>query len=356
MEIDKVKADLKQVGKRVAELSQSITNEEQTKNAFIMPFFQALGYDIFNPLEFVPEFTADVGIKKGEKVDYAIILDGEPQILIECKSITENLTKHDSQLFRYFVTTKSKFGILTNGREYKFFTDLDEPNKMDTTPFLTIDVTDIKENQFTEIIKFHKENFDIDNIVSSASELKYLNNLKAFLTENITTPSDSFLRYLTSEIYEGRVTQNILTTFSPIIVKGFSQFITERVNEKLSAALNTNVETRVTTDIPKSETEPEEIVEAADEIITTPAELEVYTVVKMLAKDVVSPERVFYRDNRSYFNVLVDDNIKKWVLRYRSNSKKSTIEIRDKGIFPVSTPLEVANYANEILEVIEKFS
>lgn len=166
MEIDKVKADLKQVGKRVADLSQSITNEEQTKNAFIMPFFQALGYDIFNPLEFVPEFTADVGIKKGEKVDYAIILDGDPQILIECKSITENLTKHDSQLFRYFVTTKSKFGILTNGREYKFFTDLDEPNKMDTTPFLTIDVTDIKENQFTEIIKFHKENFDIDNIVS----------------------------------------------------------------------------------------------------------------------------------------------------------------------------------------------
>lgn len=245
---------------------------------------------------------------------------------------------------------------MTNGREYKFFTDLDEPNKMDTTPFLTIDVTDIKENQFTEIIKFHKENFDIDNIVSSASELKYLNNLKAFLTENITTPSDSFLRYLTSEIYEGRVTQNILTTFSPIIVKGFNQFITERVNEKLSAALNTSVETKVTTDIPKVETEPDEIVEVADEIITTPAELEVYTVVKMLAKDVVSPERVFYRDNRSYFNVLVDDNIKKWVLRYRSNSKKSTIEIRDKGIFPVSTPLEVANYANEILEVIKKFS
>ena len=153
------------------------------------------------------------------------------------------------------------------------------------------------------------------------------------------------------------MTQNILTTFSPIIVKGFSQFITERVNEKLSAALNTSVETKVTTDIPKvgSESEPEEIVEVADEIITTPAELEVYTVVKMLAKDVISPERVFYRDNRSYFNVLVDDNIKKWVLRYRSNSKKSTIEIRDKGIFPVSTPLEVANYANEILEVIEKF-
>lgn len=353
MEIDKLKSDIKLVGKRVAELSENITNEEQTKNAFIMPFFQALGYDIFNPLEFVPEFTADVGIKKGEKVDYAIILDGVPQILIECKSITENLTKHDSQLFRYFGTTKSKFGILTNGREYKFFTDLDEPNRMDTTPFLTVDITDIKENQFIEIIKFHKENFDIDNIVSSASELKYLNNLRTFLTENIVTPSDSFLRYLTSEIYEGRVTQNILTTFSPIIVKGFNQFITERVNEILSAALNTSVETKVTTEVIKTEAEDVESVE--DEVITTPAELEVYTVVKMLAKDVITPERVYYRDNRSYFNVLIDDNIKKWVLRYRSNSKKSTIEIRDKGIFPVSTPLEVANYSKDIIEVIKSF-
>lgn len=353
MEIDKLKSDIKLVGKRVAELSENITNEEQTKNAFIMPFFQALGYDIFNPLEFVPEFTADVGIKKGEKVDYAIILDGVPQILIECKSITENLTKHDSQLFRYFGTTKSKFGILTNGREYKFFTDLDEPNRMDTTPFLTVDITDIKENQFIEIIKFHKENFDIDNIVSSASELKYLNNLKSFLTENIVTPSDSFLRYLTSEIYEGRVTQNILNTFSPIIVKGFNQFITERVNEKLSAALNTSVETKVTTEVVKVEVEDVESVE--DEVITTPAELEVYTVVKMLAKDVITPDRVYYRDNRSYFNVLIDDNIKKWVLRYRSNSKKSTIEIRNKGTFPVSTPLEVANYSKDILEVIKSF-
>lgn len=353
MEIDKLKSDIKLVGKRVAELSENITNEEQTKNAFIMPFFQALGYDIFNPLEFVPEFTADVGIKKGEKVDYAIILDGVPQILIECKSITENLTKHDSQLFRYFGTTKSKFGILTNGREYKFFTDLDEPNRMDTTPFLTVDITDIKENQFIEIIKFHKENFDIDNIVSSASELKYLNNLKAFLTENIVTPSDSFLRYLTSEIYEGRVTQNILNTFSPIIVKGFNQFITERVNEKLSPALNTSVETKVTTEVVKTEVEDVESVEY--EVMTTPAELEVYTVVKMLAKDVITPDRVYYRDNRSYFNVLIDDNIKKWVLRYRSNSKKSTIEIRDKGIFPVSTPLEVANYSKDIIEVIKSF-
>ena len=196
MEIEKIKDDLKTLGKRVSELSGNITNEEQTKNAFIMPFFQALGYDIFNPLEFVPEFTADVGIKKGEKVDYAVVTDGKPQILIECKSVSERLTKHDSQLFRYFGTTNSKFAILTNGKEYRFFTDLDEPNKMDSTPFLTVDIENIRDNQFSEIIKFHKNNFDIDKIVSSASELKYLNILKAFLSENLTEPTDSFLIYI----------------------------------------------------------------------------------------------------------------------------------------------------------------
>ncbi|MGT2911746.1 type I restriction endonuclease [Streptococcus cameli] len=352
MELDKLKDSLKQLSKRVLDLESSITNEEQTKNAFIMPFFQALGYDIFNPLEFVPEFTADVGIKKGEKVDYAIIIDNQPQILIECKSITEKLTKHDSQLFRYFGTTTSKFGILTNGKEYKFFTDLDEPNKMDTTPFLTIDITNIRDNQFAEVIKFHKANFDIDNIVSSASELKYLNILKGFLTENIQEPSDSFLKYIVSEIYEGRVTQNVLSTFKPIISKGFSQFITDRVNEKLSAALNTNVETKVETTT-EDNSDNEKTIES--DIVTTPDELEAYTVVKVLLKDIIDPDRVFYRDNKSYFNVLIDNNIKKWVLRYISNSRKTCIEIRNVGTFEISSPLEISNHAESIISVAKDF-
>lgn len=351
MEIDKIKSNLRQVGKRIAELKSSITNEEQTKNAFIMPFFQVLGYDIFNPLEFVPEFTADVGIKKGEKVDYAIIVDGQPQILIECKSINDKLTKHDSQLFRYFGTTTSKFGILTNGQEYKFFTDLDEPNKMDTTPFLTIDIANIKDNQFAEIIKFHKDNFDIDNIVSSASELKYLNLLKAFLNENIQEPSPKFVKYLVSEIYEGRITQNISDTFKPIIAKGFNQFVTDRVNEKLSAALNTNVATSTETTVE----EAPQTTSTEDEIITTPDELEAYTVVKIVLKDTIDPDRIYYRDNRSYFNVLLDNNIKKWILRYRSNNKKTTIEIRDHGIFEIAGPLEISQYQQIISELVQKF-
>lgn len=184
-----------------------------------MPFFATLGYDLFNPTEFVPEFTADVGIKKGEKVDYAIVLDGKPTILIEAKSINQQLTKHDSQLFRYFGTTTSKFGILTNGEEYKFFTDLDEPNKMDLTPFLTINITKIKDNQIPELAKFHKDNFDVDKITSSAAELKYLSSLKSYLTSELNEPSDNFVKYLLGEIYDGMKTKQTIEKFKPIIKK-----------------------------------------------------------------------------------------------------------------------------------------
>ena len=109
------KDEIKQFTERVEKLKPEIKTEEATKNAFIMPFIRSLGYDVFNPLEVIPEFVADIGIKKGEKVDYAIMRDGTPMILVECKHWSENLDPHNSQLFRYFHTTKAKFGLLTNG-------------------------------------------------------------------------------------------------------------------------------------------------------------------------------------------------------------------------------------------------
>lgn len=346
---------LKNLGKRVATLKESISTEEATKTSLIMPFFQILGYDIFNPLEFIPEFTADFGIKKGEKVDYAIKLNDEPVILIEAKSISEKLTKHDSQLFRYFGTTTSKFGILTNGQEYKFYTDLDEPNKMDNTPFLTIDITKIKDIQIVEIAKFHKENFDIDKITSSAAELKHLNNLKAFLSEQLSQPTDSFLKYIVGEIYEGPKTKNTLEKFEPIVKKGFSQFISERVNEKLSAALNTNVDTKLSND--EIVEEIEEASKADSEIVTTPEELEAYTTTKIVLKDIIDPSRVFYRDNRSYFNILIDDNIRKWIMRvYVSNHQiKLVFNNEARTTVEIKNPLDIVQYSAELEEVTKKF-
>ena len=285
-----------------------------------------------------------------EKVDYAMVIDGAPQILIECKSINENLTNHDSQLFRYFGTTSSKFGLLTNGKEYRFYTDLDEQNKMDSTPFLTVDLTNIKDNQFLELAKFHKENFDVDKISSSAAELKYLNNLKLFLSENLNEPTESFIAYLVSQIYDGIKTKSTLEKFSPIIKKGFNQFITERVNEKLSAALNTSVETK-TLDTTE---EIQEVVQD-DGIITTPEELEAFTVFKVASKDFIDSSRLYYRDTKSYFGILIDDNNRKWVFRFYQKATKNLIEIRDSGTFEIDTPIDIAMYQDKIKQAIENY-
>src|SRR5882757_2491497 len=195
------KDQIKLLADRVSKMQDKIQTEEATKNALIMPFIQIMGYDVFNPSEVNPEFIADIGIKKGEKVDYAIMKDGEPTILIECKHHLEKLDPHNSQLFRYFHTTKAKFGLLTNGLTYRFYTDLDERNKMDGTPFFEFNITEIKETEMVELKKFHKSYFDVESITNTASELKYLNELKTLLNKEMISPSDNFVSFFTKQIY-----------------------------------------------------------------------------------------------------------------------------------------------------------
>lgn len=164
------KDSIKQIAERIESLKENLLTEEATKNALIMPFINALGYDVFNPLEVVPEMCCDIGTKKGEKIDYAIMKNGEPILLIECKHWQQDLTLYDNQLIRYFHVSKAKFGVLTNGIVYRFYTDLAEPNKMDEKPFLEVNLLDLKEPQIEELKKFHKSYFDVDMILSSASE------------------------------------------------------------------------------------------------------------------------------------------------------------------------------------------
>jgi len=68
---------LQSLATKTNKLCSVLQTEEATKNALIMPFINILGYDIFDPTEVIPEFIADIGIKKGEKVDYAIVKDGK---------------------------------------------------------------------------------------------------------------------------------------------------------------------------------------------------------------------------------------------------------------------------------------
>lgn len=350
--MEKFTEQLKALSERTLNLKDTLNTEEATKTALVMPFFQLLGYDVFNPLEFSPEFTADVGIKKGEKVDYAILEDNEPVILIECKSVNEKLDNHDSQLFRYFGTTTSKFGILTNGVEYRFYTDLDEQNKMDSSPFLRFNLCELKDNHIVEIFKFTKENFEVSKISKTAYELKYVNALKEYLNQQWTEPSEDFIKYLLNEIYDGVKTKQVVEKFTPIIKKTFRIFITDQVNSKLSAALNTSVNTKH--DEPEEDLE-DTTTEAA--IITTPEELESYAITKVLLNDFVDCNRIFYRDNQSYFNILLDDNIRKWIIRVYMNRTKKYVLLNDgnRTKIEISTPMDITKLKTELENVLKQF-
>lgn len=181
--------DMQKLAVQILDRKAHIINEEMTKQSLIIPFLQKLGYDVFNPLEIRPEYVADFGIKKGEKVDYAIFKNGIPIMFIEAKSVTEKLDRHSAQLSRYFnATPEVKIAILTNGVEYKFFTDLTQDNIMDSSPFFTFNIESLSNVDIETIESFTKEKFDSNQLVKYAEELVYMSNLNSTLKELFRNP------------------------------------------------------------------------------------------------------------------------------------------------------------------------
>ncbi|WP_085524491.1 type I restriction endonuclease [Tuberibacillus sp. Marseille-P3662] len=359
--MDEFYQQIKGLAKKIDNLKDSIETEEATKTSTIMPFIQLLGYDVFNPEEVVPEFVADVGIKKGEKIDYAIKQGGEPVILIEAKAINEKLDKHDSQLYRYFGTTKAKFAILTNGVQYKFYTDLEEANKMDKKPFFVFDMLDLRDTKIQELEKFKKSGFDVDHVLNTASELKYSSEIKQFIASQWSDPSDEFIKFILADIYQGLKTKKVVDNFRETVKNSLNQFVSEKVNDKLQQALNSTsntIENEQAQEEAAATTEQEVDNEQTEpEIVTTEEEIEGYVHIKMLLKEHVDTERLYYRDNRSYFNVLLDDNIRRWVCRLGLNSNNKYIQLNDtnKSQYRIDSVEDVLKYKDEIIQVAKQF-
>jgi predicted type IV restriction endonuclease len=196
---------LRLLSSRVAAARSMIQTEEATKNAMVMPLIQALGYNVFDPMEVTPELVADVGTKKGEKVDYAILRDGKPIMLFECKKAGAELNiNHAGQLFRYFHVTAARFGVLTNGLIYQFFTDLEQQNKMDEKPFFEFNILDFKERDVEELKKFAKAAFDVDTILNTANELKYTRAIQGRLAQLSVAPTEDFVRLVSADLVGNR--------------------------------------------------------------------------------------------------------------------------------------------------------
>ena len=224
---------IRTLGDKVAKLKDAIQTEEATKTAFIMPFIVALDYDIFNPLEVVPEFVADIGIKKGEKIDYCIFKDSKPIILVECKHWRENLNDHDNQLRRYFFATSAKFAILTNGISYRFYTDSEQKNKMDDRPFWEFDITNLSETDITELEKYRKTNFDEGEIFNKAIDLKISNDIIQIMKKELMNPSDDFVKFFAKQIHDGTLTKRIIFQYKGIITKSLNRLLNTPLQDRL---------------------------------------------------------------------------------------------------------------------------
>lgn len=349
-----------QIGDKVSRLKSEIGTEEATKNAFIMPFIgKVLGYDVFDPAEVIPEFTADVGVKKGEKVDYALVLDGQVQILIECKKIGAPLSLENAhQLYRYFACTKARIGVLTNGQVWNFYMDLDQPNMMDSKPFLILDLLDIDKAVLPELQKLSKPSFDIDSIASSAEELKYVSSIKRFIAEEFKEPSDDMVRLLAGKVYDGAFRQNVLEKFSPLVSKAMKRFLADQVNDRLSAALGADETEAIIEEAAEAGKTPDDSPEDDNGIITTDEEIAGYRIIKAIACSEVDPARVTIRDAKKYCAVFLDDNNRRPIARLYFNTQQKHIGVFDAEKNCVKRPINDLNdiyaHAEDIREQVKR--
>ncbi len=317
-----IEESLRAISERVRSHSSTMVTEEAVKTAVVLPFLRALGYDVFDPSEVIPEFTADAVGKKGEKVDYALKIDNDVRILIECKPISVALEKkHLDQLYRYFSVTNAKFAILTNGRTFNFYTDLEAPNKLDTRPFFIFDVTDFSASVISELRKFEKANFDVAAILATAERLKYTSGVKQIITKLMEEPSEDFVKLVSSSIYEGRMTSAAREMMTGVVRTAFREVIMDVVKSRLSNALADTQEVIEKIDEPAVE-EPE--------VVTTDEEREGYMIVRAILREVTTSKRVVMRDQKTYCGILLDNNNRKPLARLWFNRSVKYIGLFDK--------------------------
>lgn len=347
-------ARVKDLGSRSRHAAQHALTEEATKTAVVLPFIQALGYDVFNLEEVTPEFVADVGIKKGEKIDFAIRIAGKTAILVEVKPISMPLGQAQySQLFRYFSTAEARLAILINGREVWFFSDIDERNRMDKKPFFVFDFQNFDDRQVAELSRFQKDGFDIDRILEAASNLKYVKAAASLITKQLAEPDDDFVKFFGRQIYEGSLTKAAIELLRPSIQSALDEVIRNRIQERLNVTFGKE------TPIEASEKRPNEEA-AGSEIITTEEEITAFYIIRAIGSRVGPISRITMRDAKSYCSIFVDDNNRKPICRLYFNGKTSkSIGIfgvdKNEVRYPINDTSEIYGFSAQIEETVKAY-
>jgi len=328
---------IENVADRAEDQLDHIRNEQSTKQALVIPFIKALGYDVYDLAEVVPEFTADFAEQKGEKVDYAIFHEGDPAVLVECKPAGSELeVQHEEQLFRYFQVTDARIGILTNGVQYRFFSDLEEDNKMDDRPFLELDLFDFDERELDELKNLRKSTFDLEEMIDAARQLKYRKALRQYLETQWQNPDEEFVHFMTDKVYDGRITQNRRDQFRPIVRQALHQLVHDKVRGRLTSAL-AEEEASAAEELSNDGEEdsgqgnlPDDVVRSEGDVVTLESEMEGYRIVRAILREVIEVDRVVERDLKSYFNVLLDDTNRQPICRFYFHSDPKRVGLFDE--------------------------
>lgn len=331
-----------------------INSEEGTKVALVLPFLRTLGYDTTDPCEVSLEFTADVGIKKGEKVDIVVSVNSQPTFLIEVKPYGSDLSVHDTQLFRYFTATNANFAILTDGITYKFFSDLESTNKLDRQPFLEVNLLEADDAQLARLQQvFDKKTLDLTELPSVARDLKFTNKIKEKAKEEFRNPGDEFVRFWLKDAWSGRLTQKIVDEMRPVVRAALNQYVNEMINDRLRSAMEQGDDTQ-----PEEKDEKEPVVSGSkDSKVLNDEEFEGYYIIKSIVRRDVDPNRLTYEKTTSGISVRLDNKLRQWLCRLRMGKLKKCVDVNDEGdTREISNINDLFELEDRLRDAVRKFA
>lgn len=351
------KEQIKQLAERISKQKDSIRTEEATKNAFIMPMIAALGYDIFNPFEVVPEMDCDL-TRKGDKIDYAIKKNDATIILIECKHCKQNLDLHNSQLAKYYAASNARFGVLTNGIEYRFYADLDKINIMDENPFLIVNMLDLSDNNIEQLKKFHKSYYNESDILSTAQELQITIQIKDMLIRNFKNPEDDFTRYFIRCLNDGKSTAKQVELYKAILKKSIASVINDIISDRLNVTIKNegqeqqDKESSITSDTNHT-TYGVVYSDAENGIATTQEEIDAYNIIRSILHKYISDDKILYKDFKSYFAIGIENPSYWWICRLAFGQRNKSIYFPTEGYksqtkVNIDTIDDIFKYADKI--------
>lgn len=316
---------IRQHAEHVKNVGMHCTTEETTKQALILPLLDILGFSPFDPMKVKAEHSADFpGAKASERVDYALFCHAVSVMFIEAKAHGEKLTNHCPQLARYFnATPEVSIAAITNGCEWRFFTDLVNKNVMDAEPFLVVDFENLDEALISRLYRFRHDEFQPDALRTLAEESVYLNAFKAVIKASVLECDADFVRYVANKSTVQRtLTAKFMETITPIVKQAVAQSMSEMVANSLSAppaAMPAQAEVEINQDPRADHVDP-----MNPRVVTTYAERRLLEIV---LDTLGENAEIVGKDTESYFTVLFQGKVNRWLVRYYADGKNPRIQV-----------------------------